>query len=52
MNSDLPPEQALITPHRLAEIVEDIDGFGPLELEALLMALRTAAWPSRFALEN
>jgi hypothetical protein len=52
VNPDVPPEQALITPDRLAEIVEDIDGADPLELAALLAALRTAAWPSRFALEN
>ena len=52
VNPDVPPEQALITPDRLAEIAEDIDGADPLELGALLTALRTAAWPSRFALEN
>jgi hypothetical protein len=52
VNPDVPGEQALITPGRLAAIVEDIDAAAPLELEALLTALRTAAWPSRFALEN
>jgi hypothetical protein len=52
MNSDLPPEQALISPDRLAEIIADIDRADPPELEALLTALTTAAWPSRFALEH
>ena len=52
MSADLPPDGALISPHRLAEIIEDIDRFHPDELEALLAALTTAAWPTRYALEH
>jgi hypothetical protein len=52
MSRDVPPEIPLITPGRLAEIVEDIDRMDVFELAALLAAFRTAAWPTRFALEN
>jgi hypothetical protein len=52
MSADPPPEGAVISPHRLAEIIEDIDGFDPVDLEALLAALTTAAWPSRHTLEH
>jgi len=53
MSFDTPPsDSSLITPGRLAEIVRDIDEQDVAFCAALLAAMRTAAWPSRFALEN
>jgi hypothetical protein len=46
------PDGALMTPHRLAEIVADIDRQDPLDRRALLAALTAAAWPTRSAREQ
>jgi hypothetical protein len=52
VSSDTPPDSALITPVRLAEIVREIDEQDVVDRAALLAAMRAAAWPSRFAFEN
>ena len=46
------PGGGLMTPDRLAEIVADIDGQEPEQAEALLLALISAAWPTRFARDH
>jgi hypothetical protein len=53
MNPDPPePSGALMTRDRLAEIVHDIDAQGPSEAEALLLALISASWPTRWARDH
>jgi hypothetical protein len=52
MSAEPPPDGSLISPNRLAELLDDIDRLDPTDLEALLTALTCAAWPSRFALEH
>ena len=52
MDAEPSRQGSLMTRHRLAEIVDDMDRTDPGELEALLAALTTAAWPTRFALDN
>ena len=46
MSADEQPRGDLMTRHRLAEVLDDIDRQAPDELEALLRALITAAWPT------
>ncbi len=38
--------------HRLGLVLEDLDSQDPSELEALLIALTTAAWPTPSALDQ
>ena len=45
-------DELLISPARLAEIVEEIDESEQSEREDLLAALRSAAWPGPEALRQ
>jgi hypothetical protein len=45
-------EGAVMPRHRLVQVLEDIDSQDPAELESLLIALTTAAWPTCSALEQ
>ncbi len=38
--------------HRLAQVLEEIRSQDPAELESLLIALTTAAWPTPWALDQ
>jgi hypothetical protein len=45
-----PSDDAALSPDRVAEIVGELDDFREAELEALLTAMVSAAWPSPAAL--
>ena len=47
-----PSDDAALSPDRLAEILSELDDFREAELEALLTAMISAAWPSPAALRQ
>jgi hypothetical protein len=47
-----PSDDAALSPYRLAEILSELDHFREAEMEALLTAMTSAAWPSPAALRQ
>jgi hypothetical protein len=52
MGPDDYSEGAVMPRHRLWQVLEEIESQDPSELEALLIALTTAAWPTAYALDQ